>query len=82
MGEQTGLYSKYYVFKIDAYLHYGNALPGCFVLRPEKDRAARAAILTYARETLDPALAASLRALVESLDEADSPKIPTPKRSG
>jgi hypothetical protein len=44
------------------------AVMGCFVLRPEKDMAARAALRVYARETMDAKLATDLHAWLDGLD--------------
>jgi hypothetical protein len=80
LPEPSGLYAKYVVFKakdvravphtIDRYTatHYEAPLTGilddCFVLRPKKDAAARAALLAYADHTPDKNLARDLRAWI------------------
>lgn len=56
-----GLYQKYSVTKDD------EPQDGCFVLKPESDPAARAALWEYAHETNDAELAADLRAWVLSI---------------
>lgn len=62
---ERGLYGKYVVAKADTM----EVLNGCFVLRPEKDMAARHAILMYAGyvHNSNRTLADDLRAWVLSL---------------
>jgi len=47
MMENKGLYVKYEVRKKEN----GELVDGCFVLRPDKDRAAFAALRVYAEQT-------------------------------
>lgn len=59
-----GLYNKYAVFKRDT----GEPLDGaCFVLRPDRDTAARAALLKYADCTVNLELARDIKDWVYSL---------------
>jgi len=60
MSEQ-GLIHKYNVFKEET----GEQVTDCFVLRPEKDDAARIAMLAYARATWNDALAQDIRKWME-----------------
>lgn len=60
-----GLYEKYEVFKDDEPVH------PCFVLRPDRDRAAQYALLAYARHTPDARLAKELREWVVGLGADD-----------
>lgn len=57
MTRADGLYPKYEVRKADT----GEVVTDCFVLRPDRDPAARSALVTYARVTEDEALARDLR---------------------
>lgn len=57
-----GLYQKYRVTKD------GEAVTNCFVLEPESDEAARAAIRAYVDETDDEELAADLSEWMASLE--------------
>ena len=62
-----GLYSKYIVTKAD-----GTPLDGdCFVLRPDRDAAARCALIEYAAQTPNEALAADIEAWLERTGEVD-----------
>lgn len=51
-SEENGLYDKYLVYKIDG----TPVTDRCFVLKPDKDIAARMALLTYAEYTCDEQL--------------------------
>jgi len=53
---RTELYCKYNVYKIDD----GMPVKDCFVLRPDRDPAARAALAAYAIATTNKALAKDL----------------------
>jgi len=56
-----GLYYKYAVRRRDAHgIELDALLDDLFVLRPERDLAARKALVTYAESTDDPALATAL----------------------
>lgn len=60
-----GLYAKYVVH----YAHSGRPVDGfCFVLRPERDYAARKALRLYAKETLDFRVARDLNAKLAELE--------------
>ncbi len=59
MSSEDGLYSKYDVRKD------GEQVENCFVLEPEDDRAARAAIKAYAQATDNDALAEDLLGVFE-----------------
>lgn len=64
----SGLYEKYEVLKD------GEPQDGCFVLRPESDKAARRALEGYAGFTDDEELAQDLRewvAVIEMREVAD-----------
>ncbi|MCG5251600.1 hypothetical protein [Brevibacillus agri] len=50
--ENKGLYVKYDVRKVDT----GELVNDCFVLRPDKDRAAFAALRAYAEQTTNDEL--------------------------
>ena len=52
-----GLKVKYIVLKVKD----GSTVDGCFVLRPDKDPAARAAVLAYADATENTMLAEDIR---------------------
>lgn len=54
--EEKGLYVKYVVKKIGS----GELVENCFVLRPQKDPAARAALRSYAQATENKTLAADI----------------------
>lgn len=67
---QRGLYRKFRVMGGRMFLH---EIPGpYFVLRPEKDVAARAALVTYAAVTHNQALAADLLQMVAGAEEHDT----------
>ncbi|MDQ0091633.1 hypothetical protein J2T12_005073 [Paenibacillus anaericanus] len=58
-----GLYSKYKVFKSDT----GEVVEECFVLRPQKDPAARIALLEYASATYNADLAQDISLWLSNL---------------
>lgn len=60
-----GLYQKYRVIEVTT----GEPVDGCFVMRPEDDRAAFEAVLHYAFETQDKMLASDLFAWLRELRE-------------
>lgn len=64
-SEQSGLYEKYEVRKD------GEVVEDCFVLEPESDEAAQAALATYALETGDEDLLEDLDAWLQDLDFTD-----------
>lgn len=64
-SEQSGLYEKYEVRKD------GEIVEDCFVLEPESDEAAQAALATYALETDDEDLFEDLDAWLQDLDFTD-----------
>jgi hypothetical protein len=78
--DPKGLYGKYVIFKArdvqfqEKKPHYNVlfdavALEGCFVLRPEKDKAARKALGTYAVSGIDPELCNDLVAWIKKLEK-------------
>lgn len=60
----TGLYSKYDVVKD------GETVEDCFVLRPDRDPAARVALRAYANTTDDLRLASDLREWLDAIYNA------------
>lgn len=64
-----GLRHKYDVRKAGT----GEAVTDCFVLRPDRDPAARVALLAYAHATEDHALAHDLELWVQALQDAAAP---------
>jgi hypothetical protein len=102
VAEPKGLYGKYVVFKandvravpLDGARGIARCyeapleapVKGCFVLRPEKDKAALSALLQYATMTTDMKLRAELRAWADRIyageERAPSVGVPQPKRSG
>lgn len=60
-----GLKRKYIVFKSDT----GETVENCFVLRPDKDSAARVALRAYANATENKTLAKDLINWVGGIDE-------------
>ena len=60
-----GLRRKYIVQKADS----GEEVTDCFVLRPAKDRAAVAAIITYAKVTENETLAADLLRWLQRIEK-------------
>lgn len=67
---QTGLCVKYDVKKVET----GETVNNCFVLRPDKDPAAVAALRTYARVTPNKALANDIMAWIGA-DTADKSRL-------
>ncbi len=63
--ERDGLKIKYNVFKVEN----GEPVFDCFVLRPDRDPAARAALRAYAAATQNADLAADLLAWAERLEQ-------------
>lgn len=59
-----GLYVKYEVRKKED----GSIVDGCFVLRPDRDEAARRALMTYAAVTPNQKLAEDITAWLSSLE--------------
>lgn len=57
---ERGLYGKYSVAKWNSELKIYEHVDDCFVLRPDRDPAAREALLTYASVTPNPQLAHDL----------------------
>lgn len=66
---RDGLRVKYDVRKAAT----GEPVEACFVLRPDRDAAARVALLAYAQATDNYDLRADLHAWAEALIEAESP---------
>lgn len=68
--DTDGLKRKYIVLKSDT----GESVENCFVLRPDKDEAAIAALLAYAEATENQVLAADIRkwlSIIIPAEEAD-----------
>lgn len=65
-----GLYVKYIVRKIDT----GEIVDGCFVLRPDRDPAARAALVAYAKTTENKKLADDIFAWLEEIKKKGGDK--------
>jgi len=63
IADYDGLKWKYIVFKCDT----GELVDGCFVLRPDKDEAAIAALVAYAGATGNKQLAADILAWIDDL---------------
>lgn len=63
--QDKGLYEKYLVFKRNGDKVDGN----CFILRPAKDPAARAALMAYAEATNNQQLATDIMVWLSSLPE-------------
>ena len=61
--DYPGLKRKYIVLKSDT----GELVDGCFVLRPDKDEAAIAALVAYAGATGNKQLAADILAWIDDL---------------
>lgn len=61
--KQEGLKIKYNVYKVED----NSKVNDCFVLRPQKDEAARAALLTYADKTDNYLLANDIRKWINSI---------------
>ena len=62
---KNGLMVKYNVTKIDD----GTVVNNCFVLRPDKDHAARAALRAYADATPNDALRRDIRKWVDEIEQ-------------
>lgn len=62
-AEYDGLKRKYVVLKSDS----GEPVEDCFVLRPDKDKAAIAALLAYADATDNQVLAKDIRAWISAI---------------
>lgn len=65
--DTAGLKRKYIVLKSDT----GESVENCFVLRPDKDEAARYALLAYAHATRNAKLALDVQAWVKTFDSAE-----------
>lgn len=65
MSEDKGLHVKYIVTKVDT----GETVNNCFVLRPDKDPAALAALKAYAYMTTNPDLAADIFGWIVSIEK-------------
>jgi hypothetical protein len=65
-SECEGLYGKYRVFKA----RNNEPVEDCFVLRPDKDAAARYALLTYATYCGNPQLAGDLNRWIDEIYRA------------
>ncbi|MEC0167400.1 hypothetical protein [Paenibacillus graminis] len=64
-NQDKGLYNKYLIFKQN-----GNKVDGdCFVLRPTKDPAARAALMAYAEATDNQQLAMDITVWLSNLPQ-------------
>ncbi len=63
--KERGIYTKYEVRKIIS----GDIVEECFVLRPQKDLAARDALLKYAQTTKNSALAQDIMTWIKSIDK-------------
>lgn len=63
--EERGLYNKYRVISEET----GEEVYGCFVLKPQRDKAARKAIIKYAEETSNKLLRKGLIEWMESLEK-------------
>lgn len=62
-----GLKTEYDVHKIDT----GEKIYDCFVLRPDRDKAARAALLAYAYATPNAKLERDIREWLRNIDAAN-----------
>ena len=73
LPDQKGLYSKFVVYENDArgLGGLGMEVTDCFVLRPEQDASALAALMHYAALTPNEELAADLEAWIRSIQRAD-----------
>lgn len=60
-----GLYVKYNVRKVDT----GELVNNCFVLRPDRDKAAIAALKAYAAATENKQLAEDIRKWIDTIEE-------------
>lgn len=66
-SDDAGLYGKYEVHK------NGEPVTDCFVLRPDRDQAARIALLAYAAATDDLSLRSDLLEWVQAIQDALTP---------
>ena len=66
--QYDGLIRKYIVFKSDT----GEPVENCFVLRPDKDYAARCALAAYAQNTDNGILADDIERWIEALESEDA----------
>lgn len=64
-----GLYPKYNVYKIVGEAFEDEKIYGCFVLRPQKDYAARKALLAYAKNTENKTLKEDIEKWLENITE-------------
>ena len=62
-SDYEGLKRKYVVLKSDT----GECVEGCFVLRPDKDPAAKAALMAYAAATTNEKLAEDIMSWLSSM---------------
>lgn len=62
-SDYEGLKRKYVVLKSDT----GECVEGCFVLRPDKDPAAKAALMAYAAATKNEKLAEDIMSWLSSM---------------
>lgn len=69
--EYDGLKRKYVVLKSDT----GEIVENCFVLRPDKDKAAIAALLAYADATNNQVLAKDIRAWISIISAEEAAKV-------
>ncbi|MED0673858.1 hypothetical protein P4S95_27315 [Aneurinibacillus aneurinilyticus] len=65
MSQDKGLHVKYVVTKVDT----GETVNNCFVLRPDKDPAALAALKAYAYMTTNSALAEDIFGWIVSIEK-------------
>ena len=65
----NGLYPKYNVYKIVGEAFEDEKIYGCFVLRPQKDYAARKALLAYAKNTENKTLKEDIEKWLENIIE-------------
>jgi hypothetical protein len=70
MKKFKGLYHKYDVVKKD-----GKVVSNFFVLRPDRDPAARAALITYAQVTDNTILKDEIEQWVRLMDKKDSEEV-------
>ena len=66
VSDYEGLKLKYIVYTCDT----GEIVDGCFVLRPDKDEAAKVALLAYAEATDNKQLASDIRNWITELQRA------------
>lgn len=70
-NDYDGLKVKYIVRKVDT----GELVDECFVLRPQKDKAAIAALYAYADATENKVLAYDIRKWLDTIIPADKEKL-------